>query len=72
MLQAISYYPVFGRPLIFYLGIITICSLLITASIPVLSRSGAVKIPFHWHIRIAGLSITLALIHGSLGIMAYM
>jgi hypothetical protein len=71
MLQEFSYYPIFGRPLIMYLGIVTIVSFLITASIPLLRRSGLVKIPFVWHIRMAVLSICIALVHGMLGMAAY-
>jgi hypothetical protein len=77
MFQEVSYYLIFGRPLIMYLGIVTIVSFLITASIPllrrsgVLSRRGVVKIPFIWHPRMAVLSICIALVHGMLGIAAY-
>jgi len=71
MFQEVSYYLIFGKPLILYLGIITVCMFLVTASIPVLSRRGVVKIPFIWHARMAVLSICIALIHGMLGIGAY-
>jgi len=72
MLQEISYYLIFGRPLILYLGIITFFSFLVTASIPALSRRGVVKIPISWHVRMAGFSIVLGLLHGALGIAVYM
>jgi hypothetical protein len=72
MLQDISYYLIFGRPLILYLGIITFCSFMVTASIPLLRRYGMAKIPFPWHMRMAGFSIALGLLHGALGIAAYM
>ena len=71
MLQEFSYYLIFGRPLIFYLGIITVCRFLATASIPFLSQRGVVNIPFVWHVRMAVLSICIALVHGVLGIAAY-
>jgi amino acid permease len=71
MLQEFSYYLIFGRPLIMYLGIVTIVSFLITASIPLLRQRGVVKIPFVWHMRMAGIAIALGLIHGVLGIAAY-
>jgi len=71
MLQEFSYYLIFGRPLIFYLGIITVCMFLATASIPFLSQRGVVNIPFVWHVRMAVLSICIALVHGVLGIAAY-
>jgi hypothetical protein len=71
MLQEFSYYLIFGRPLIMYLGIITIVSFLITASIPLLHRRGVVKIPLVWHMRVAGIAIALGLIHGTLGVAVY-
>jgi hypothetical protein len=71
MFQEISYHLIFGKPLILYLGIITVCMFLVTVSIPVLSRRGIVKIPFIWHVRMAVLSICFAIIHGTLGIGAY-
>jgi hypothetical protein len=71
MLQEITYYLIFGRPLILYLGIITLCSLLVTASMAVLSLRGVMKIRFIWHFRMAKLTICLALIHGMLGSAAY-
>jgi hypothetical protein len=54
-----------------YLGIITIVSFLITASIPLLRQRGVAKIPFVWHMRMAGFAIVLGLIHGLLGVAAY-
>jgi len=71
MLQEISYYLIFGRPFILYLGIITLGSFLVTASIPLLRQYGLAKILFPWHMRIAGISIALGLLHGALGIALY-
>ena len=71
MLENITYYQIFGKPLIMYLGIITLLSFLFTASIAVMTRRGITLIPFKWHPRMAILSIILALIHGFLGFMLY-
>lgn len=71
MFQEITYAPVFGKPLILYLGVTTLSSFLITASIGILNFRGIQKIPFVWHPRFAALSICLAIVHGSLGILAY-
>lgn len=71
MLQNITYFPIFGRPLIMYLGIITIISFLFTASIAIMNKRGITIIPFKWHPRVAKFSIALALIHGILGMLAY-
>jgi hypothetical protein len=38
MLQEISYFMIFGKPLILYLGLITISSFIVTASIPLLRK----------------------------------
>jgi len=73
MLEYITYYPIFGKPLIMYLGIFTLLSLLITASIAILNiRFRIFTIPFYWHPRMAALTILLALIHGILGLLSYL
>ncbi len=72
MLQQITYFPILGKPLIMYLGILTLSSFLFTASIAVLNRRGNHAIPFKWHPRMAAFSIALAVIHGALGVLAYL
>lgn len=54
-----------------YVGILTLLSFLFTALIGFLNFRGNHKIPFRWHPKMAALSITLALIHGVLGILLY-
>jgi len=71
MLEQISYALVFGFPVIMYLGIITFASFVFTASVGLLNYKGILWIPFRWHPRLAAISITLGIIHGSLGILAY-
>jgi len=71
MLEFVTYYSIFGRPLILYLGILTLFSFLFTASIAIMNKRGINKIPFKWHPRMAIFSISLAIIHGILGILAY-
>ncbi len=71
MLRQISYFLILGKPLIMYLGILTLSSFLFTASIAILNRKGIHAIPFKWHPRMAVFSIVLAVIHGTLGILAY-
>ena len=72
MLENITYFLIFGKPLIFYLGIITLSSFLLTASVAVLNRRGITVIPFKWHPRLAALSITLGIVHGTLGLLVYL
>jgi hypothetical protein len=72
MFQDITYFLVFGKPLIMYLGILTLLAFLFTASIAVMNMRGIRTIPFRWHPRCAVVAIFLALVHGSLGILAYL
>ncbi len=72
MLEEISYYMILGIPLIVYLGVLTLISFIATAAIAIMNQKGNTKIPLKWHFHMAKISILLALIHGSLGIMAYL
>lgn len=71
MLNNITYYLIFGKPLIMYLGIVTLLSLMVTAYIGYSNFKGKSKIPFAWHPRIAAITILIALVHGTLGLLAY-
>ena len=71
MFQEITYFPIFGKPLIMYLGILTLLAFLVTAAIGVMTLKGIRTVPFRWHTRCAACAILLALVHGLLGILAY-
>ena len=71
MFQNITYFLIFGKPLIMYMGIITLSSFLITATLGVMIIKGIGKIPFKWHMIMAIIAITLAVIHGVMGILLY-
>ncbi|WP_321506044.1 hypothetical protein [uncultured Methanoregula sp.] len=71
MFAEITYAPILGKPLILYLGVLTLLGFLITASVAIMNLRGIHTIPFRWHMRCAAVSIALALVHGSLGILAY-
>ena len=71
MFQDITYHLIFGKPLIMYLGIITLLAILFTAAIPVMNKKGIRTVPFRWHPVCAGAAIILALVHGLLGVLAY-
>ena len=71
MLEQITYYSIFGKPLIMYLGILTFLSLVSTITIIVLKKKGY-KIDFKWHPRFAILTLILATIHGLLGILNFL
>ncbi|WAC04961.1 MAG: hypothetical protein OS112_11000 [Methanoregula sp.] len=71
MFTEISYSLLFGKPLIMYLGIVTLLSFFTTALIAILNMKGINNIPFIWHPRLAVLSIFLAFLHGMLGVLVY-
>jgi hypothetical protein len=74
MFSTIGYYLIFGYPLIMYLGILTLISLLSTATVGYLVFSGKAKPPiitFTTHRFLAYTTIGLALIHGILGLLIY-
>lgn len=71
MLTQITYFQILGKPLLMYFGIITFLLLLLTAWIGQQNKKGITKIPLVWHFRLAKVTITLAIIHGLLGILAY-
>jgi hypothetical protein len=71
MLTQITYFQIFGKPLIMYLGIITFFTFLFTAMIPVLRAKKVWNIQIGYHIKLAWTSIILAGIHGILGMAIY-
>lgn len=71
MFNEISYHLIFGKPLIMYMGITTITSFFITASIGFLNLRGYTAIPLKYHFMMAKISLALAVIHGTFGILAY-
>jgi len=70
-IRNISYFLIFGKPLILYGGILTLLSFLFTALISILNSKGNHTISFAWHKRIAIISICLGIIHGLMGILSY-
>ncbi|MDO8424734.1 MAG: hypothetical protein Q7S70_02225 [bacterium] len=72
MVRDFAFFVILGKPVVFYLGIITLSSFLFTASIAIMNKRGITIIPFKWHPRMAKTSLTLALIHGILALSAYL
>jgi hypothetical protein len=71
MIAKIAYILVFGKPLIFYVGIITFLSFGFTALIGYLNFRGKRAIPFKWNPRMVIISFSLALIHAIFGLAIY-
>lgn len=71
LLSQIAYLLILGKPLIMYSGILTLLSLLFTASIAYANAKKIRWMPFQYHPQIAFITIILALIHGLLGLSVY-
>ncbi len=71
MISSFAYFLIFGKPLIMYSGILTLISLLLTASIGYTTRKGIKWVPFKYHPFMAKATVTLALIHGIMGISRF-
>jgi len=71
MIAKIALILIFGKPLVIYLGSLTFLSLLFTASIGYASIKGIKWVPFKYHPLMAVTTITIALIHGLLGLSIY-
>jgi hypothetical protein len=71
MIKTLILFPIFGKPLIMYGGIITFLFLFSAALIPILNKKGVTKIPFIWHSRLATVFLILGLIHALLGILLF-
>lgn len=66
----IAYYQLLGKPIIFYSGIITLLLFLTTATVGYLVFKGH-NISINVHKTFAIIAITMAIIHGLLGILIY-
>lgn len=71
MISNIAYYVFWGKPLVFYLGILALVLFYLTALISFLNTKGIHLIPFKWHPRIAILALVLGTLHGLLALSAY-
>ncbi len=72
MIPEIAFFPILGKPLIMWLGILTLLCFLTTAGIAIVNRKRTHKIPLSRHVWMARISITLACVHGILGILLYL
>lgn len=69
MLANITYFPIFGKPMIMYLGLLVLASFITTAFFGRAVYHG--KIDVKWHFFMVKLSFTLAGIHAVLGVLAF-
>jgi hypothetical protein len=70
MFSSIAGYMIFGLPVIAYVGLIAVVCLLFTASISILNKRRIRVISMKWHIRMAYVTIAVALVHGVFNLLA--
>ena len=71
MLTNITYYLILGKPLIMYIGILTLLLLLSTATLGFMIFRGIGSVDIKWHHRMAVTTLCIEIIHATLGILAY-
>lgn len=69
MLNSITFYPIFGKPLIMYGGIVVAILFLIGAYYGSMALKGNAKTSTH--MLIVKIALVLGLIHGVLGILSF-
>lgn len=70
-LQQLAYYPLWGKPIVMYLGIFSFLVLIATAITGYMRSKGSQTIDFKWHRRLAYLLIILTIFHALLGLSSY-
>lgn len=63
MSASVAYFMIFGIPLVIWFGISTFIGLVTTATLGILVLKGLYHIPFKWHMRMAAVTILLAVTH---------
>ena len=72
MISSLAYLMFLGKPVVFYLGILTYLLFLFTAILGYTYFKGKPILPFIWHPRFAAASLILGTIHGLLGLSSYL
>lgn len=63
---------IFGLPLYFYLGILTLVCLISTALLGFFFLKGKFGVQFSWHMNLARITVVVAIIHGALVAWGYL
>ncbi|MFA5855990.1 MAG: hypothetical protein WC867_01430 [Candidatus Pacearchaeota archaeon] len=70
MFENVTYYMILGKPLSFYLGILTFIFMISAALIPFFQKKGVKWASYTLHVRLAIIAVMLGIIHGGLLILA--
>lgn len=72
MIHTLALTTLFGLPLVVYGGVTTLLLVISTATIGFLNFKRIFIIPFKWHPILALITITIAIIHGILGLSIFL
>jgi hypothetical protein len=72
MISDIGYYTIRGLPLMAYLGATTIILVFSTATLGYLIQKGKTQLTMKHHQMLAGIAMTIAALHGLLGLLFYL
>lgn len=74
MLTKVAFFMILGRPVVMWMGVLTLLTFFAAAAIAILGRKGRFKTFNHyvWHIRVARLGLGLAVLHGMLAVSLYL
>ncbi len=71
MLRRIANTLILGKPLVMYLGMLTLLIWLLAISVVVLDKTGRLKRHSVWHGRLVAVALALALVHMTLGLSLF-
>ncbi len=73
MLVKIAFFMILGKPLVMWMGVLTLLTFFVAAAIAILGMKGKLGTFNHfvWHMRVARLGLGLAILHGILAAAIY-
>jgi hypothetical protein len=71
MIRQVANYLIFGKPLVMYVGIVTLLTFGLTALIAVMNNRGDQRLPFSWHQKAAKVALLIATVHAILAVSLF-
>ncbi|MBI5158531.1 hypothetical protein HY992_00235 [Candidatus Micrarchaeota archaeon] len=69
MFEQIAYYTIFGKTMVFNTGVLALSGLIATALLGFLRKKNPALIK--WHMRVAKITLLIAITHATLALSAY-
>lgn len=71
MLSSLAYTPLFGKPLMMWLGFATLILLFSAVAVVHLNKYAKAKLPVQWHFWLGNAGMVMAFVHAILVVAAY-